>query len=166
MTLCVSTGVEGGMSDVAVDCLAPGGTVLRTTSQRCAWAFVRRRSGSGSVKKTRWSERTASSTSSSSIMKLMLISLAPCEIMRTLMCETAEKTRAGDAVVAADVFADEADEGLAAFVFDVGDLASSAQMAGSCSLRINREGDGDFGGGDHVDGALEALSKTSKTSLR
>ena len=41
--------------------------------------------GSGSSKNAAWSERTASSASSSSIMKLMLISLAPCEIIRTLM---------------------------------------------------------------------------------
>src|SRR6185437_3229240 len=48
--------------------------------------------GSGSAKKTECSERIASSTSSSSIIKLMLISDAPCEIMRRLMCVSAPKT--------------------------------------------------------------------------
>src|SRR6266568_20941 len=51
-------------------------------------------SGSGSLKKVACRERTASSASSSSIMKLMLISLAPCEIMRTLIWRIAENTRA------------------------------------------------------------------------
>src|SRR5271170_5235610 len=40
-------------------------------------------SGSGSPKNSSCSDRIASSASSSSIMKLMLISDAPCEIMRT-----------------------------------------------------------------------------------
>src|ERR1700722_10832785 len=48
--------------------------------------------GSGSAKKTECSERIASSTSSSSIIKLILISDAPWEIMRRLMCRSAPKT--------------------------------------------------------------------------
>jgi hypothetical protein len=48
--------------------------------------------GSGLAKNFLWRERRASSTSSSLTMKLMLISLAPCEIMRTLTCEMEEKT--------------------------------------------------------------------------
>src|SRR5277367_1197488 len=51
-------------------------------------------SGSGLSKNSACSERTASSASSSSIMKLMLISDAPCEIMRTLMWRMALKSRA------------------------------------------------------------------------
>ncbi len=79
--------------------------------------------GSGFWKKAAWRERTASSASSSSIMKLMLISLAPWEIMRTLTCLMAVKTWAAMPHLAADVFADHADEGFLAFVFHVGELA-------------------------------------------
>ena len=65
---------------------------FRTTGYFALRASVSKISGSGSWKNAAWSERTASSASSSSIMKLMLISLAPWEIMRILMWRMAVKT--------------------------------------------------------------------------
>src|SRR6185437_13500048 len=65
---------------------------FQLTTDHCFLASTSKIVGSGSWKNAACSERTASSASSSSIMKLILISLAPCEIMRTLMCRTALKT--------------------------------------------------------------------------
>ena len=60
----------------------------------------------------------------------------------------------GDAALAADVFADHADERLFAFILDVGELAEVGGNGGELVIGVDGERDADFAGGDHVDGAL------------
>src|SRR6185312_2105955 len=67
------------------------------------------------------------------------------------------KNASGNALLAANVFANHADEGFAAFIFDIGELAEVCGDLGQLLIRVNGERDGNFGGGDHIDGALVAV---------
>ena len=96
----------------------------------------------------------ASGTSSSPMTKVMLISDAPWEIMRTLISPRAVKTLCGDLRSLANIFADQADDGVAPGIFYVGNLFQVGGNGRNCLVGIDGKRDADLGGGDDVDGAM------------
>ena len=71
-----------------------------------------------------------SGTTSSSTTNVRLISEAPCEIMRILTSANSPNTRAANARSVAQILADQADDGLASFIFYIRQFGQVAASGG------------------------------------